>query len=122
MGMYTEFFFTAEFKRNLDQIDQAALEYLFNGNEKPSVLPNHSFFSKRRSEFMFNCPKYTGECVTVKLGDYFGHVVAHIELKNYEGEIDAFIDYVSPLLNTEKGRCIGWKWYEECDNPTLIFA
>lgn len=122
MGMYTKFFFNAEFKRKLDPIDESALEYLFLGTDKPKLLPNHSFFSKRRSEFMFQCPVYSGDGVTVKMGDYSRHVVAHIEIKNYEGEIESFLDYVKPLLENGKGTFIGYRWYEEDENPTALFV
>jgi hypothetical protein len=41
-------------------------------------------------------------------------------LKNYNNEIDKFIDWLKPYLKNEKGTIIGWKWYEEDMSPTVI--
>ncbi len=122
MGMYTKLWFDARVKRDIDRINLCALEYLFADGDMPEVLPEHPFFSLGRWSFMFSLPAYSGEAVRVKLGDFYDHVSAHIEVKNYCGEIESFLDWVRPLLAVEKGTCIGWKWYEEDDNPTLVYA
>lgn len=122
MGMYTQLFFNASFKNDVSAVDKRALEYLFDGADKPAELPEHKFFSMDRAHYMFHSPAYTGAAVTVKLSDFYNHVTAHIEVKNYEGEIEAFLEWARPLLDEEKGRCIGWKWYEEGDHPILIYA
>ncbi|AGX84608.1 hypothetical protein SGPC_00026 [Salmonella phage SGPC] len=122
MGMYTKLWFDADLKHNVDEINLRALEYLFVGGDVPDVLPCHPFFTLERWSYMFYSPAYSGDAVTVKLGDYYNHVSAHIEVKNYCGEIESFLDWVRPLLDVEKGTCIGWKWYEGDDNPILIYA
>ncbi|EBQ5090334.1 hypothetical protein BJK68_23140 [Salmonella enterica] len=122
MGMYTKLWFDADLKHNVDEINLRALEYLFAGGDVPDVLPCHPFFTLERWSYMFYSPVYSGDAVTVKLGDYYNHVSAHIEVKNYCGEIESFLDWVRPLLDVEKGTCIGWKWYEGDDNPILIYA
>lgn len=122
MGMYTELFFNAEFKNALSEADEAAVQYLFAGAPKPDEMPKHPFFEMSRAYWMFNSPRYHGAGVTLKLGVFYRHVTAHIEIKNYEGEIEAFIDWVRPLLDNAKDTCIGWTWYEEDDNPKLIYA
>lgn len=124
MGMYTKFFLDTKFKRkeHVSDSDWAALEYLFDGKAEPIKLPDHPFFNLQRSRYMFNSPAYTGDAVTVKLSDFYGHVTAHIELKDYEGEIKQFLDWSRPLMDVEKGTVIGWTWYEEDDSPTLVLA
>jgi hypothetical protein len=123
MGMYTKLFLDCSFRSDIPEVDMRALEYLFDGADKPEILPSHTFFSKNRAHYMFQSPAYTGPAVTVKLSDYYdNHVTAHIEVKNYEDEIEAFIDWARPLLAEEEGHCVGWKWFEEADNPTLIYA
>lgn len=122
MGMYTELFFSAEFKDKLSDVDEAAVQFLFGDADRPQEVPEHRFFECSRAYWMFNSPRHAGPGVTLKIGDYYRHVTAHIELKNYEGEIEAFLDWVRPLLDNSAGTCIGWTWYEENDNPTLIYA
>lgn len=122
MGMYTELFFSAEFKDKLSDVDEAAIQFLFGDAERPDKVPEHDFFKCSRAYWMFSSPRYAGPGVTLKLGVYYRHVVAHIEIKNYGGEVEAFLDWVRPLLDNQAGTCIGWTWYEENDNPTLIYA
>lgn len=122
MGMYTELFFSAEFKAKLSDVDEGVIQFLFGSAERPQDVLKHRFFERSRAYWMFNSPRYAGPGVTLKIGDYYRHVTAHIELKNYEVEIEAFLDWVRPLLDNPAGTCIGWTWYEENDNPTLIYA
>jgi len=42
-------------------------------------------------------------------------------LKNYESEIDTFIDWITPYLNKLPGDFLGFERYEECTEPTLIY-
>ena len=50
-----------------------------------------------------------------------GYVFSRSDLKNYGGEIAKFLDWVDPYVDELPGKCIGWTWYEEEDQPTLIF-
>lgn len=40
-------------------------------------------------------------------------------LKNYDEEIEKFMDWLCPYIETE--GFLGYKRYEECDTPTLIY-
>lgn len=39
--------------------------------------------------------------------------------KNYDDEIEKFMDWLCPYIETE--GFLGYKRYEECDDPTLIY-
>lgn len=42
-------------------------------------------------------------------------------LKNYDDEIDKFFDWLNPYIEGIPGQCIGYKWHEYDDAPTLVY-
>ena len=48
------------------------------------------------------------------------HVFVRADLKNYDGEIEKFLDWAKPYIRPATGNCLGWVWYEEWDVPELI--
>ena len=121
MGMYTELVLKAEVKRDLPQDVEAVLQHLFNGNDAPDVLPSHPFFECDRWGHVGTCSSYYH--IPFAMSNYSeGYIFSRSDLKNYGGEIEKFIDWLTPYLNEFKGYCIGWTWYEEADKPTLLFV
>ena len=56
-------------------------------------------------------------------GDEYGigsALFSRSDLKNYDREIELFFDWLRPLTCALPGDCIGWQWYEEHDEPTLV--
>lgn len=54
------------------------------------------------------------------LGDLW-RLNASASLKNYNGEIDKFLDWLAPYVDTsEYGKEVGWRRYEECRNSTFF--
>lgn len=131
MGMYTELVFKAEIRGDIPDEVEAILDYLFNRGQdesKPTALPNHEFFSLPRWSLIGSCSsfyhtpfalsKYATGFVKEGKG---GYVFSRSDLKNYGGEIEAFLAWINPYIEEEVGHCIGWSWYEEEEKPTLVF-
>ena len=122
MGMYTELVLKAQVRSDIPFEVEAILQNLFNGEEMPSVLPDHPFFSCPRWTMIGSYSSYYH--TPFSLSRYAdGYIFSRSDLKNYSDEIEKFIDWITPYLNIYgESNCIGWKWYEEADAPTLLFV
>lgn len=122
MGMYTEILVKADVNvNNLSDTEKSVLNYLFNDGDRPDSLPDHPFFTLdrwsqigRMSSF-YHHPKAVNS--VSNCGEY---IFSRSDIKNYNGEIEQFFDWFKPLTTAQNGKCIGYKWYEEDDVPTLI--
>ncbi len=124
MGMYTELIFQGETKPNLPTDIQHLLDYFFDedGEEIDGELPDHPFFA---------CPRW---CHIGHMSSYYHipfalrrsqnhvredagkHVFLRCDLKNYENEIELFLDWIGPYMEEYRG----WVWYDEDMEPTII--
>ena len=125
MGMYTEFLLKAEVKENVSQDIIEILEYLFGEGNEPKTFPDHPFFECSRWDCVghmssfYHIPWYSSKIDNGNaLGTYY--IFSRSDLKNYEGEIEKFLDWAQPYLKPATGNVLGWTWYEENDGPTLI--
>lgn len=120
MGMYTELVLKVKIKHDIPTTDRDVLEYLFNGGERPKVVPGHAFFEKPNWDMIGRCSSYYH--TPFSLSKIEGrHLFSRSDLKNYDGEIEAFLDWLRPMIDELEDRCIGWTWYEEESSPTLIY-
>jgi len=120
MGMYTELVFKAEVKKGIPPDVEAVLQYLFNDGAEPAGLDD-PFFRCERWMVIGHCSSYYH--VPWNTSKYAEHYIfSRSDLKNYDGEIALFLDWVRPYLDEWPEKCIGWIWYEEEDEPTLIYA
>jgi hypothetical protein len=121
--MYTELYLAVQIKPSAPM---DVLEYMFNGGEEPAQLPDHEFFKCDRwhsvgsgSSFYFVPdalsklfpPNHTGSRTLITRSD----------LKNYDGEILKFIDWIDPYIDASDGDHIGHHRYEEEELPTLLY-
>jgi hypothetical protein len=121
MGMYTELVLKAEIEEDAPKQVHDVLNFLFNGAEEPKEKPEHDFFTKERWTMIGRCCSFYH--TPFSLSKYSeGHIFSRSDLKNYNGEIEAFIDWLRPYINEFEGHCIGWTWYEEYDVPTLLIV
>lgn len=120
MGMYTELLLKTSIKRDLPEIVAETLNFLFNDREKElAQLPDHKFFTLPRWEMIGSCSSYYH--IPWSESKYAeNYLFSRSDLKNYDGEIEAFIDWIMPYIDEIQGQCIGWQWYEEDDIPTLL--
>ena len=127
MGMYTALSLGVQFRRDTpaDVID--TIEYMVTGRreraaDEYSSRALHPFFSTDRWPALLRCDSYYFDWQT----DYhFGpdqgryYLTGVSNLKNYSNEINLFLDWIEPHLDTH--GYLGWKMYEEDVAPTLLF-
>jgi hypothetical protein len=95
--MYTEFVFKAIVSENAPENVKAILRGLFNGDAMIGILSAHKFFDCKRwadvgrSHSYYHIPwsdsKYKEN-----------RIFSRSDLKNYDNEIEKFVDWVSPYL------------------------
>lgn len=126
MGMYTEFHFNVELKRDVPEEVISALKYMttVDGLE-PTDLPYHPLFWTDRWYYMLTCDSYYFPMIpaTSLLYDniakcYFLSVRSNF--KNYDDEIEKFLDWISPYV-VDTIDFAGFYRYESAEEPTLIY-
>jgi len=126
MGMYTEIHFNSELKENLDKNVIDILQYMLNHSEDKPPLPDHEFFKCSRWDMLFMCDSYYFDAdthSTLRFDDISNayYLCIRSNLKNYDDEIEKFIDWIQPYLEKFKDDFLGFYRYEESEQPTLIY-
>ncbi len=129
MGMYTEIYISCQFNSNLPDDVENALLLMFGGNgELPYDLkiPIHPLFTKPRWGMIGHCSSYyfIPRPISVLFKDGIDnryYVTSRSDLKNYDGEIEAFWDWVMPYICASEGEMVGYYRYEENDQPTIVY-
>jgi len=120
--MYTELLLKCEIKEDTPPVEMAVIKYLLGDSDglgKPDELPDHHFFNKEKWDFIGNsCSYYHTPIVVNEINKTY--VFMRCDLKNYGGEIEAFLDWIWKYIDEPEGQCIGWFWYEENDRPDLL--
>jgi hypothetical protein len=124
MGMYTELVMSARLKDDPDMI--AALKWMLAEGERPETLPNHELFTKGRANWMLTCCSYYFVPRSMHLLEFDDiskdwTFIVRCDLKNYDGEIEAFVDWLTPYFD-EEDEMVGYKRYEEDREPTIIYS
>ncbi len=126
MGMYTEFFFRAELIQDLPDDVFNLLSGIFNSevNWDDLKLPDHPLFGpdSRWVALFVGSSAYFPDAHTggfkIGWGNSF-NLAIHSSLKNYSGEIDLFLDWISPYIRDSEGTFLGYSLYEEANYPDL---
>jgi len=127
MGMYTEVFFRAE----VDEYAWGVLSGLIEDHSLPESDP-HPFFKKPRALQVFSGGSYyfPGARHSIVSSDLLNpsdpmrFVSFRADLKNYDGEIDSFFDWVTPHVKSGGGfprEMIGYSLYEEDASPRIYY-
>lgn len=125
MGMYTELIMATRIQNNQDVIP--VIEYMIGESDIKPNLPEHPLFKTRRWEYMLRCDSayFSGtthselECNNLGSSVKLYYLTIRTNLKNYDNEIDHFLNWLSPYMETD--GFLGYTRYEEDDLPTLIF-
>jgi hypothetical protein len=127
MGMYTQLFFNAELKKDLPDNVVSVLNYMTGKSGGLGLeLPDHELFRCSRWEMVLNGTSGYFAPATSKTVFYKDELSGSFYLsslssfKNYSGEIDKFLDWIKPFLARWNREVLGWTWYEEAEEPTLI--
>lgn len=127
MGMYTEIHFNSKLKANLPKNIVDVLQYMIGERENEPELPDHEFFNCDRWRSLFRMDSYYFDAdthSTLRFDDISSayYLCVNANLKNYDNEIEKFIDWIMPYLNKDEGEVLGFYRYEETETPTLIYA
>lgn len=127
MGMYTEFVFAVELYTEAIEQDGVIdiLKYMVRDiDDEPKNLPDHPFFKAERWKYLFTMnssyfPGQTHSDLTCQHG--YTYLTVRSNLKNYDSEIQLFLDWIIPYIVYARGECFGYFRYEEYDDPWLIY-
>lgn len=126
MGMYTELIFGAELKKDTPNEVIEALKYMIGETkEKPVNFP----LPDGRCEWLFQGGSYyfaINNSVTKMWLDDIDkqwHISTRSNIKNYEGEIETFLEWIKPYIHSGSGGrdLYAITIYEEQDTPTLYY-
>lgn len=121
MGTYTELVLKCSIKDERPEIVHDVLNFLFNENQlHPTELPDHEFFKIKgwdavgRTNSYYHCPR--------SLNFYDGkYLFSRSDFKNYQDEIDLFLDWLKPYLSSPPGKLIGWAFGDEMKEPVFLY-
>lgn len=131
MGLYTELIFGASIKAdNLPEEVLNVLKFLFGESEQmPVKLSNHEFFKCSRWDLITSCSSYyfavrnTHRNISYDKISNTWNCSSRANLKNYDNEIDKFLDWIKPWI--EQGSGINNMYaiviYEESETPTIYY-
>ena len=118
MGMYTQLVINTKIRDDISNEIINILAFLFNGEElNEDIIPEHKFFKCQRWELIGRC----GYILSATSQYKGGYLFSKSELKNYNNEIELFIDWLKPYICEYSDEFIGYWLYEEYDKPELIF-
>lgn len=127
MGMYTEFHFNVELKKDVPKEVVDALNIMLHSDKgRHDNLPDHSLFQTdrwwcmlRMDSYYFNADTHS----TLRFDNISNAYILCIRcnVKNYNSEIEKFVDWIKPHLADFKGDFLGFSRYEEIETPTLIY-
>lgn len=131
MGMYTEIFFRVELQSSWAEDVRVKNAIAAIRGDTPSYLqradlPEHEFFDSHRWSMISTGSSYyfpfanhdVWEEDPNQKGIYWSF---RANLKNYDGEISKFFDWIDPYIYGNKGEFIGYELYEDADVPSLRF-
>lgn len=127
MGMYTEFVFASNLKRDTPQGVIDILKAMTEGEGYELLnIPEDNFFKCYRWRWLFTCDSYyfNGETNTLFTYDDILKtctLTVRSNLKNYDLEIQKFLKWIKPYLDKYEDDFLGYYRYEEDDEPTLIY-
>lgn len=123
MGMYTELIFGAKLKKDTPHNIVKTLRYMIGDLEKPDNLA----FDVGRNplgggSYYFPVSGPVGE---IWLDDIDGqwHISSRSNIKNYDNEIDKFLEWIKPYIDGGSGRrkIYAITIYEEDEMPNIYF-
>lgn len=116
MGMYTEIFVNVDLKQDVPASVIDVLRAMCSREDSPCLesLPS-------RWSYLFRAGRTNTSCAHLTQNNYGRwSLLAKGDIKNYEGEIEAFFDWLMPWIDAYKGDFIGFSLYEEDTEPTLF--
>lgn len=124
MGMYTELNIGVDLAPSTPDSVIKVLNYMLGNEEVDVETPDHPLFQTERWRYMLGSDSYyfDGRTDSSMVRDAVTGVYAlnvRCNLKNYDGEISKFLDFIFPYVITY--GFIGYTRYEEFELPYLIW-
>ena len=125
MGMYTELFISTRIVDDKNVI--AILKYMIGEIETQPELPDHDLFKTVRWPHMlvgssyYFVPRVVHLLEYDKIGDYWCFI-NRSDFKNYNNEIEQFIDWIKPHLADKEGDVFAYSRYEEDKEPITYYC
>jgi hypothetical protein len=115
--MYTEIYARGTLKRSTPQEVITILKAMAMEAENPETLPEHELFKCYRWDVL-GCggsAYFPATLSTVYKDDYSNNwaFLFHANLKNYDGEIGKFFDWIDQYVEGGEGEFMGYQLYEE---------
>lgn len=128
MGMYTELHFNVELKEDTPAEVIELLGKMVKGEVSPHLnkLPSHPLFAAARWQWMLRSDSYYFNADTNstlrfdKIPNAY-YLCIRCNVKNYDNEIEKFVDWIKPYVNAYEGDFLGFSRYKETEEPTLIY-
>lgn len=129
MGMYTELLLKCNVTRPQEKENRNAFDYFFDLQEeldRKIKLPNHELFNIRgcwyltKTSSFYHHPEPILSLYPRITDSEKYYLFLRVDLKNYDNQIEYFLDWLHPFVDENHDKIIGWKWYEEDDYPTLL--
>ncbi len=127
MGMYTELHYNTELKRDVPENVLDLLRFMLGKIEQSPETPEHALFDTDRWTHMLRHDSYYFDADTHSTLRYDqiaeGYFLCiRCNLKNYDQEIEKFIEWIRPYIAGLDGDFLGFMRYEETEDPVLIYA
>jgi hypothetical protein len=120
MGMYTEIYVNADLKENTPKEVLAVLSAICEQEIGAAVLEG---YPRRWLTLFSNGSRYAPStwAASLTFNDYMGqwYLLGRGDIKNYEGEIEAFFKFIKPWCDD---GLVGYYRYEEDREPTLVYT
>ena len=122
MGEYTEFHFNVELKHSTPVPAMYALQYML-GLREEYIAIDHPFFQCARWKYLFTMDsEYFPALTCSKMDTRYGiKLSVRSNLKNYDGEIEKFLDWIAPYIQAYPGDFLGFHRFYGTGVPVLIF-
>jgi hypothetical protein len=125
MGMYTEIYINVDLKKETpDDVIQVlkAMCFMLPDQECSEVLVD---YPDRWCCLFSNMSYYTPstQCRYLRFDSITDRwsLLGKGDIKNYNGEIEKFFEWIMPHIDGDPGEFIGYSRYEEDYEPTLMF-
>lgn len=117
MGSYTEIYARGTLRKSTPQEVVDVLKAMSMNGPTPETLPDHELFKCQRWGYL-GCGSsayFPATVSTVYRDDYSKNwaFLFHANLKNYDGEIGKFFDWIDQYVEGGEGEYLGYSMYEE---------
>lgn len=123
MGMYTELIFGAELKKETPNEVIETLRYMVGDIEKPQKLAFDADRNPLRGGSYYFAVNKSVSKIWLDNIDNQWHISARANIKNYDNEIEQFLEWIKPWIEGGSGArdMYAIVTYEEDDEPTIYY-